>query len=299
MREQPQFPEELSLESFAERAKILGHFYSSVVKRVAGIVEEDPKVNPGFEPFEESILESVRSNAKRQEQLLQIMSARDVLEQRFNTPEQKQLLEDESVYRMVQVNPGIVVIYMPKPLFQSFFQGAQAVAVNIPQGVSFAIIPEHDDPGFMKKHIQENLPHELHHIVWRFLQSDKVVSYEEQDDVWESAYAMFQNELIARLCSDGPVGAYSGADESRKDILDVVGLLNTLLEEIEEMRLKTAVLKVDIIGAVIEARNFSGLQRNLLRMKEFIGQQPLLEVSQRPSNRSIDEIVIGWGGPNG
>ena len=281
---------EESPEALAERSRAFGQFYVSVIRKVTGLSEEEPSVPSQVADAAQHVLSSVKNHLSDQQEQLEGMSAKSLCEQISDPEKKQQLLEGNPDYILEEASTGMPVIYLPNSSFRKVYPTAQAVAAWIPQGVSFVLVPQMDDPAYMERQVEENLPHEIHHILWKFLQVDKIIEINEKNDNWAYAYAMFQDELIARLCSNGPLGGYShvGPNEERvgevADILDMVQECNELLERLEQFRNKTNVAKEDLIGSVAEARNFDELKRNLLKMEEFISQQSTIEQKEHPSS---------------
>lgn len=309
--------ENISLESkdigeqeYFETSKKIGRFYSDFLQELSGGEKEDNDVseflNENVKIKPKLIEESVNKHRELNESLVKIkeMKARDILEQAFPRESYDDLLSDTSKYRLERLSNGIFAIIMDVRLHTQFIPSARAVAISVKQGVPFILMREYNDEEVMRREMEENLPHEVHHLVWRFLRDDGLVKSDESDVDFKKAFSMYQNELVARLSSEGFLSAYTHLammdpesqlkfkkenPEKQKQIITLQGHLNDILKEINEELKEVEIAKIDLILPVMEATNFPQLEENINKIKDFIKNQPHVK---KPK---LKDDAGGWG----
>ncbi len=210
---------------------------------------------------------------------------------------------------MKELSDGIPAIFLEFEIFKKIKPGAQAVALTPDEGVSFFIIPEFEDQvkhkDFMKKLKRENIPHETQHLIWRYLQKSGFVETTEREDEFRKAFLVYQNELIARLCSKGKMAGYShlsmlGGEyvksldqDLAEEVFKKVRELNGFLEKVEEsMSVKPTTKKSDLIRVVLKSKNFKELEGGLKKMKKLLKKEK--RVNNKQQEKGYD--FCGWGG---
>ncbi len=169
------------------------------------------------------------------------------------------------------------------------------MAVKVPDGVPFVMIRRYDDKDLNIKNLNENIPHETNHILWSFLKKDGIISSDEADPEMNNAFSMYQNELAAKLVSDGSLFSYSHLEiipaqmrgeleksnpEIVKAITTKTGELNDMLEEISR-RSKAAGANTDgLLLPLIRSKNFDQLQTELERLRETLPEATNGQTSQ-------------------
>ncbi len=296
---------------YLETAHKVGDYYVSLVNGLTGKGEIDPAVIADLEHPIKSKLTKITQRAKdgfeQQHLLAQIkdLDAKKILQQvpQFLTPENSAALADTSKCRSEELSTGVFAIYIEPKLFSQLKGGAAGMAVKIRDGISFIMLPDYPDAATAQSQMSENVPHETHHLVWNFSKGEAVKSNEANGDLAE-AFIMYQDEVMARLSSDGDLAGYTHLqmldpetrqqfeqdhpDTARK-ITETMVALNDLLQEIDQSRKQTDIKKQDLILAVMDATNFEQLRSNLLQMKTIIEKQPVTK-EQRKSSGGWDSI---------
>lgn len=290
---------------YLETAHKVGDYYVSLVNGFTGKGEVNPRVIADLNHPVKSKLAKITQRAKdgfeQQHLLAQIkgLDAKKILQQvpQFLTPENSAALSDTSKYRSEELSPGVFAIYIEPKLFSELRGGAAGVAVKIKDGVSFIMLPDYPDAAIAQSQMTENVPHETHHLVWNFSKGEAVTANETNHDLAD-AFIMYQDEVMARLCSDGNLAGYTHLQmldpetraqfeqdhpDTAKQITDTMIALNELLQEMDASRKQTDIKKEDLILAVMDATNFEQLNKNLLQMKTIIEKQPITKEQPKSS----------------
>lgn len=300
---------------YLEQARCMGDFYTSLIDHLkgAGTVNSDvlQRLDPDIQLQLRSFTTGIDKHLARQKILKEssLMSAKDLLSQAFKSDSQKSLLENSSQYSLQETVPGMYIINIDSTLFQKLQTGSQGLGVNIPDGISFVMIQrpvKTDNAEFMQKQHDENLPHEIHHIIWKFALEEGVILNTEENPEMQKAFSMYQDELMARLCSDGFLNGYSHLkvmnptklDELQNtnpgivdQIYSVVLEMNTFLQDqIEPNRALTDIRKSDLILAAMTSTSFHELKLNLEKMKALIVNEP-----KKQTNETSDPDKNWWG----
>jgi hypothetical protein len=306
----------LSDEKYLENSRQMGELYVTVIQSLIGQAELDESQLDTTDPTVASrILKmktSVDAHRERQRLLVELnqLTKEDILRPALSRLSEAQAQEviQTATYRVEETSPGMYVIYMDWQSMGKITSG-QALAIQHPDVVSFIMIREiPDKPEFMANNLRENLPHETHHIAWSFQKWDEIVKYAENDEELRKAFAMYQDEILAKMSSEGGLMGYSHikvcSDEYRTELAaqspekiklieETVGKLNDILwDEIEPLLADTDINRHDLIYATMEATNFDELEANLQRMKNIIDQQP------RKIRQSENDSSGGWGSIN-
>ncbi len=290
---------------YLETAHKIGDYYVSLVNGFTGKGEVDPMAIANLNHPIKSKLTKITQHAKdgfeQQHLLVQIkgLDAKKILQQvpQFLTPENSAALADSSKYRSEELSPGVFAIHIEPKLFSQLRGGAAGVAVKIKEGVSFIMLPDYPDAATAQSQMTENIPHETHHLVWNFSKGEAVKSNEANNDLAE-AFIMYQDEVMARLCSDGDLAGYTHLQmldpetrqqfeqdhpDTARQITETMVALNDLLQGIDQSRKQTDIKKQDLILAVMDATNFEQLNKNLLKMKGVIEKQPVTKEQPKQS----------------
>ncbi|MBF8249875.1 MAG: hypothetical protein HW400_476 [Candidatus Levybacteria bacterium] len=307
------------IELTLENGRAFGDFYTSMIKSLAGETEMKDIATFGLDEKTQQLAQDMASaiNTERgiQHNRMEMKNwgARELLEQIRSDEKAKEILADTSRYRMQEFSKGIYGVFVDADMYDVFAsRGSQAVTakVHTEEGISFVIIKEFKEEQheqFNKEQLKENIPHEINHLAWFFLEKQGTVATEEQHPEEQKAFSMYREELASRLVSDGGVGGYSHlsriSKENREQITtehpeivskidNEVSTTNDFLQEIlEPQRIKTDVQKQDMLLSVIVAKAFAGLKNNLQEMEEVIKAQPVREIPLQ----KIDEQTKGWG----
>lgn len=294
---------------YLENSKRIGDYYVSLINSFLGKGEANIETIAGLENAVKDKLAQIVQRAKDGFEQQHIMAQTNGLDARkllgqvpsFSTPEISEKLADTSKYRSEELSSGLFALYVEPKLFNELIRSAAGVAVKIKGGVSFIMLPDYTDATIAESQLAENIPHETHHLVWNFSKGEVVKSDESNPDLAE-AFIMYQDEVMARLCSDGSLVGYTHLQmldpETRKQfeqehpdtvkqITETMVALNDLLLEVDEVRKQTDIKKEDLILAVMDATNFEQLKQNILQIKTIIEKQPITKEQPKPGS--------GWG----
>ncbi len=288
---------EIKGERLIEYSQKVGSFYTSFIESLTKmgeakneILNELPdEIRNKFKGF----IESINKNSQLQHVrfFLKEDGAKDLLSKLAERRGlDKELIDDKSKYELEEMSPGIFVIFMNKDLYSKFHGENVAVATLERDDVSFiSMSKEYREEKFRNNLYKENLLHESHHIVWSFLLREGKINIKEADKDKQMGYRFFQDEVIARLCSEGGMMSYSHFllmdKESLKEfttqnpqkeeqINKQVANLNTLMyDEIIPLMNEVGLKKQDLIFSVMEAQNFVDLENNLKKIKTVIEQK--------------------------
>jgi len=299
-----------------ENCRAFGNIYGSLIRSLTGEGKIDDLSDSGLDEetqlLSQKMLGAVRTEADIQHTRMGMKGwgAKELLEQIRSDDEAQKFLGDSSRYRMREFSKGFYGVQMDYEMFDAFIKGGgQAVAVKAPgEGISFVIIPE--VTGEANQRLQrENVPHEVSHIAWHFMQKQGVTRNNEVTPIEQEAFSMYQDELVAKLVSDGPILGYTHLQrmtkEQRQQVEEeqpeVVAKINQTSHEMydylhdtfqPEIR-NSEVSEQDCLLSVATATTFSELTSNLKRMEEIIKKQPKLEKPPGPPMPS--EENKGWG----
>ncbi len=299
---------------YLAQSQTYGAIYESIVRNRAGLGQDDlPNINILDEETKDHLTQNIHALkttfARFHDRVSTTgMTAVDFLLQMPSFQDKAEDLRkkfDAGEMQLKELSPGVFAVYVDANDATFFnMRTAQAKAASPVDGVSFILIKEYKDkPDVNKRLLEENVPHEVHHLLWKVLLRAGLVMPKEENEEMTKAFTMYQDELIARLCSNGKSGGYSHlsllseeernritteAPDTVQAIYDIVVELNELLDSIEEVRKRTRVAKKDLILAAVESTNFGELRRNFMRMKATIDVQPQKEVKD-------NEPIVGNG----
>lgn len=287
-----------------ESNRLFGEKYRGLVDVALG------KNESSFDPGSELVIrmqESLKRHQERQALQMQLgqIGARQLLSQAFQSKNEQQLLTDDSQYRLAKGADGIPIVIVKAELAQQLRPGSQALAIKPRDGVSFVMVREFADEVQTALGHEENIPHEVHHVLWDFLRKDGVITMTEPDPDMADAFRMYQDEVIARAVSDGALSGYSHltmrpnererlkaeAPEKVDIINETVARFNDLLADIDDVRKSRGLPKTDMIASLVSSKNFDELEYNLNTLKELFAQQP--EITPTPYTET--EVEDGWG----
>lgn len=199
-------------------------------------------------------------------------------------------LADTSKFELSEPYSGVFILKIDEKLLTKIQPNATAVAVKVPEGISFVLVPIYDNQDTNEMIWKENIPHEVHHLFWKGIMDSGLLVRRETDPDFQKAFAMYQDELIARMCSNGGLSGYSHLsllDPESKDnfkrqnpenferITEIVSSLNDFLSDLSnEMRVRE-IKGESLIGAVSKSKSFVELESALDECREFIIKQPI------------------------
>lgn len=310
--------QEIQGEQLIEYSQKVGDFYTSLVKNLTkmgnvkteALNELPDEIKTELKDFTESIDRHSQINHERF--LSKEGGVRDLLSSKLTEHENisEELINDRSKYELEEISPGIFVIFMNKELYSKLYGKNVAVSTLDKEGVSFiSMQKEYKEKESLNNSHKENLLHETHHIIWSFLLEDKKINIQEDDENMWTAYRFFQDEVIARLCSDQGFMGYSHLllmDKEKlkefkekdfkkeKQINQCVINLNTLMyDEIMPLVSEAGIQKKDLIFSVMRSKNFTDLENNLKKIKSAMEQKAKKIKKSKPQTKSNGWNVIG------
>jgi len=298
-----------------DRARNFGTFYESMVKTLTGELDQPDLTvldsQADLKEQAEQIAMAIAAGRVIQQGRMELgqMGGKELLGQVFKGGAAAEVIADASQYRFHEFSSGVYGIFINDEAFRKLYDNqAQAVAIRPKDGVSFVLIPEYSEETHREANqrlLEENIPHEMEHIMWGFLTSQGLIKTDELDLEVQKAFTMYQDELIARLSSDGGLMGNSHlnliSEEERRQILDEkpdiakgiytqVGELNSYLSDtLDPKRKQTDVKKSDLILAVVNATTFSGIKNGMQQMEEIIDSRPKTSIAPPASQNG------GWG----
>lgn len=195
---------------------------------------------------------------------------------------------------------GLVpVIYMPSNDYGDLTRGSQAITVNKITSRSYIVIPEYEDKDdvFNAHHLEEQRLHETHHVVWKAAMREGLIPNNETTPDTKTAYAMFQNELLAKCVSEGALGGYTHVPDLRPDSALQKFLqrgaenmhahqqsteINELLQDhLEPLLQRKGLQKKILIRRVMNATSFEELQVSLQQIESTIQRAPDIAIPEK------------------
>ena len=282
------------LKNFFESSKNKGLVYTSHINKLITTSTDDEKtremsddlqklVSVGEEYFRTQSERFIKAGNDASILLNQLvgMFPNNTLPEEFTNPNNYELLEPTE---------GVFILKIDEELLRKIQPNATAVAVKIEQGISFVIVPRYKDRAINESIWKENIPHETHHLFWKAVMKSGVLEKKEDDKDFQEAFAMYQDELLARMCSGGNLSGYSHIsllDPTSKEkfktenpekfevILNTVSRMNDFLYDLRVEMRRREISGENLIGAVIEAGSFEELEKNFNKCKEYIMFQPI------------------------
>lgn len=227
-----------------------------------------------------------------------------LLEQLFTDRSMPVEFEDESKYELLEPSQGVFILKIDINLLRKIIPGAQAVACRIKDGISFVLVPTTGDVLIDEGLWKENIPHEVHHLFWKSVIDNKLVTNEESDHELQRAFTMYQDELIARACSNGPLSGYSHLSmlnpeeknlfkkenpEKFDQIINIISEINDFCRDLSEEMTIRNIKNESLIGLIIDAKSFNDLMIFLQKFKDFVITQPIIS-PERQSTTGWDFI---------
>ncbi len=288
-----------SLEQFFEASTKMATEYVSLIENFTGnpSLTRSSELPVGYETAGRRYFEHQKEHFERHS-----LTATGLLSQRFKDLPSE--LADPTSYELQELSPGVFVLHLNDDIYRKLKSGAQGVAINVKDGTSFVMVPRYKDPSFETQHLKENIPHEVHHLLWRGIREAGLVISTEVNASLQTTFLTFQDELLARMASGGYLAGYNFLScidpeiaaevqneepELFKEIGKKTSDLNEFLEELMTDLRERNLSSTYLIGAVIKATSYQALKDNLFKIKEYILTLPVKISTERPSD------VRGWG----
>ncbi len=289
-----------------ERGRKFGDFYKGFMHRmldgdhsidISSITNQEDRI------LAEGMAEAASSGFKAQAIELERkqMDARSILSQVFRSPEQQKLLENTSRYALKEHAKGVYEIDLDRNLYEELYgRSSQATAVKIPEGISFVMIPRFSgekNAAINEKRVAENLPHETHHVAWRFIEKSGLLPNTEADPEMAEAFSMYRDEIIAKMVTGNNPFGYDHLqnDPKRRRQIQtenpalfaminkaVIGA-NDLMEEIRDLIRRSPVRNEDLIYSAVQSSNFQELRSNFELARDYIKK-----------NAEPEKVTRGW-----
>ncbi|MFA6050766.1 MAG: hypothetical protein WC761_06280 [Candidatus Paceibacterota bacterium] len=295
------FGEKSPQESF-ESSKMQGEAYVSMIKSLAGENEtSESPVSPELEPYKEAADHFFSKQKERFEQ--GEFSARKLLLQAFPAEKIPPEVEDETKCSVEETSPGVFILNIDDELYRKIRPSARALAVKIKGGVSFVVVPRYGKEALDQREREENVPHEIHHLAWQGVKEADLAHSTEENIEMQKAFTMFQDELLARLSSDGTLSGYShitmlsptakGEFERTypaiyKMVMDTTVRMNEFLEDVNRELSSRGIPQDTLIGSVVGATSFESLWENITKIRSHIGTLPLAPARNKSKGQSWD-----------
>ncbi len=298
----PTMPTPESTRSFFEASAKKGRAYVNCIENLIGKndrSESDELTETGLDDFKKAGSEFFKIQSERYRQgggtpeiLLKQLFQDSVLPPEFT---------DQSKYDLSEPTEGVFILKIDIHLLEKIRPGATAVAVKIKEGISFVLVPVAGEASVDEGLWRENIPHEAHHLYWKGAMDNNLLMKGESDPDLQASFNMYQDELVARMCSGGFLFGYSHLSmldpetqevfkkenpEKYKQIIDTVSGLNDFCRELSEEMTIRNIEGESLIGLIIDAKSFSDLKTSLQKFKDFVVTQPITN----PRKQS----VTGW-----
>lgn len=293
------------VEKTYENIESLRHFgegYVSVIEAALGKSSLKDIRNTVQHPILAKLIPAIESFRAQQiaRQVEMSMDAQGMLQKAFPKACESGLLSDSSQYRLEEVAPSIYTVLVSPDLSYKLHPGAAASAVKIKNGVSFIYLQEYSDATDQQRNLEENLPHEVHHLVWGHAQEKELFPSSERDTDYRKSFILFQDELLARASSGGGLAGYSHLGSLRPEeraqlekeypgkadeIIKRVSDLNGFLYDLDDVLAQSETMKkIDLVQPILEATSFDELEKNLKNIEALLKIEPS---KPRP-------ILTGW-----
>lgn len=227
----------------------------------------------------------------------------------YSSPEQLEILADDSHYELEELSPGAYAVHIDMDTYEALRGSTNQVAgaaqcVPVRNGISFVLITRTSTPNqhYELENRQERIPHETHHMVWDFLKRDGKLTSNEEDPHWNINFLAYQEEVLAKLTGNQfPTGYLylnlmkaqdrRAFEEKYPETVEALRShfrgLNERFEEMEAIRDLTGVTRKELIGGVMSAKSFIELEENLNTLKRALEQEPKIREPQKEN--------LGWG----
>ena len=145
------------------------------------------------------------------------ISAAEAIEHNFFSDYKKEKIENipPKSYRMEKLNKGIYGIFVEHNTFNKLFSAdenysqAKAAIIKNDNAVSFILIKDYGDAyQGNEKHLAENIPHEINHLVAFFTENKGYTFTDESNPNIRKGFLLYREELLCKLCSNGAIMGY-------------------------------------------------------------------------------------------
>lgn len=295
-----------------ETLRRFGDAYRGVIDMVNGETELGPDtstMNAEDRAFVERMVDVANRNKERQASIMadKNLTVEQLLKPILRVKNVSLAPEELDDFQMEEVSGGMYQLRVPVRTYEKVMRGARAVAVT-PRGedaVSFVIQPIHERADDQAREDKENVPHETHHVLWRWMQRDGMTKNEEKGAFARRAFEMYRDEMMARAVSDGTLFGYTHMQQLSPEQRDVqreehgeeaarvestVDELNELFHDLQVglLQRETDWTHRDLVRLIWKSSSFEVLQTKAQAVRAEVLTSP-----EKPKPQS--DVVGGWG----
>jgi hypothetical protein len=286
---------EASPETRIEQTIKDGEAYRSYVDFVSGTSESFDMKNIDVSEETRTMLENIVTSAEGhfQEQKAVFEKNEGPMATMEQIARMKDLTKEDLDLKRVTVEQprdGVAIFSIPTKSWERLgLRGAQAAAaLDRRLGASSILLQKDDSVNAedIARYREENISHEMHHMVWNFARRDGKLVNTEQNPAFRDQFDVFQDELIARVTSGGWVGGYTkhvwvGESREGHDDLDVNAAVISLNEWFRETVVPTLVSRgVDntaLISPSLGATSFATLRARVENVLQDVETMPIIK----------------------
>ena len=215
--------------------------------------------------------------------------------------------EEIAACNLEEVTTGTYRLQIPAKIYGKIMPGVRATAVT-PRGedaIAFVMQPIYDRADHQAREDSENIPHETHHVLWRWMQRDGMTENAETNTFSRRAFEMYRDEMMARAVSGGGLFGYShmhqlspeqrsAQHEEHGEVADrvqeTVASLNDVFHELQVglLQRQTEWQHVDLVKLIWQSTSFEQLRQRAEVVKEEV-----LAAPEKPKPQS--DAPAGWG----
>lgn len=176
-------------------------------------------------------------------------------------------LSETAAAKIDNPSTGIVILKLGYSDFKKLRPKSRACASFRNPDLAFVLSPGLGDKRnreFLEREEEENLPHEIHHIVWRMGAGLDLLGEREIDAERKLMLNVFVDEVIATVVSDGKLHGHCQRNRLTEELIRA----NELLEDIDDLLKRTTFRKTDLIRPLLELKSMEELIQLLTRVKE-------------------------------
>ena len=110
-----------------------------------------------------------------------------------------------------ELSPGIFHVFLPVETYDKLGAGDRATAWKPRDSLAFITHPVYQNAEYNARELEENIPHETHHIAWAWAENAGVFGdpRHERQNVQDLEFMAFKDELMARPHSGGSLHGYT------------------------------------------------------------------------------------------
>lgn len=289
------------IEALLVEAKEFGEGYKKMLVAIRdGYAFETTETGEESGEFLKSISEAVDRRCKTQDTVISQgnLEPWDLLSRTVRAKGIELDKERDTVERIFP-NSKIPILKAGLGTYKRIEPGSRALSIKPRDWVSFVVIRDNPNSAdLLNEAMEEDIPHELHHIVYEFANKEGLLQNDETDPAIAEGYSVFRDEICARLCSEGPLSGYTQLNGASRAKLESIGVekineltartvdLNTVLEGLEQSLRGSDVKKSDLLLPALQAKSFQEL-------KDFF--EAMKDIAEKESKDKPEQTATGWG----